>query len=357
MPQISLRKRWSEAHPHLSLSAGIVRGGLAGHYVLAPEFPAVDTFPHRSLRGLLSACRWPDGNTLVRVNENPKAVQSRWTRELNALQLDGEYWYAVTAAGAMYRIPRSTPLQDATGAKVEVPAVQPGWPHGGGASLFKGYLYVAVHGEDGGDPTHGQVWAIRVPDMVVVERIDLPEPGIPLSSPRLDTIPFVAIHPRKPLLYTMPFDGPTIRVYRIFPLPGAPGPDGKRLQFLAAFTPTDEAGDFVTLKGVQNAVITPNEHLLVLCDVEEKPRGLHLFDLLSGRRRWHRDIGTYTTEHEISIPFKTFKWKGWEAEVLFVKDMGVDGLIHVGNLDKGRKHDDLTIANIDFVNDLDRELL
>jgi hypothetical protein len=355
---ISLRKRLSDAYPELKLSDGIVRGGLAGAYLEGKNATDVEMFPHASLRRLASAALWPKSD-ITKVSDNPIAAESVWTDELNGLTYDAEFWYAVTKT-KVFRIPRSVPLQDAKGSKVQAPSIAPGWPHGGGCSLFNGHLYVAVHGESGGAPKTGEVWVVRTSDLLVIDRIALPHPELPIQDPTLDTVPFVAIHPRKPLLYSMPFTpekGAQLRVYRLYPHPGGPGPDGSRLKFLAAVTLTDEKGNIASLAQIQNAVVTPNEHLLVMCDSQDSRRGLHLFDLLSGRRRWHRDVGVRTTEWDFNILFWDFHFKGWEAEALFIKEMGVDGLIHVGNLDKISDTDDLTVSNLDFVDDYDRDLL
>jgi hypothetical protein len=357
-------------------------------FVRNDKAPKGAAFPYPSIRALINAAtEWPNG--LTYVGKNPDEIQPSgdWTEAVNAVLLDDSFWYIVQEK-AFSQIPVSVPLDEAAAQRWFV------WPHGGGSALFKGILYVAVHGNEDGSfpgskfpPGDGQVWAVKPRGPMMPPEV-LDSALIRGSGP----LPWIDVHPRRPLLFWSHFDPGTreqLQVYSFSPWPEM------EVKPLGAMTLFSETGAPLDLRRIQGGRVTPNNHLLLVCDtppIGQGPpsaslpwwailatgpasllvggalastastvggstvSGIHLFDLQTGRRRWHvpfNDVA-YNTE-----PFHTFGIslsQQDEVQGIFVHHFGKDGYVHVNmvNKDLEARTDDFSLLNYDTPSALER---
>ncbi|MBI2393701.1 MAG: hypothetical protein HYV09_29275 [Deltaproteobacteria bacterium] len=296
----SLREAWGRAYKAL----GAISGGLyQGLYGSEPE-----SFPFRSIRRLIDASRWPEARLapvqigvrpqgLRYIGKHPELLVANWTHQANGLAHDENYWYS-TQTFAISRIPRSVPLAEAKDDVVQsdylVNASGETAKHAGALAYYQGYLYVPVegHGWPGLPGDHAQIWVVdptTFPKPKVVETI--------LMEAGQKKAPWCAINSDASLLYTSdfiereadPLTANQIRIYRLWPWPHEPGPGGARLKRVGTLSLTTESGDPFPARQMQGGLITPNNHLLLVCDepLGEAVSGMHLFDLVTGVRRWH----------------------------------------------------------------------
>jgi hypothetical protein len=291
--------------------------------------PARLAFPYRTVRELIRAQQWP---AMVEVERAPDEIDpAEWTDAINGIAVDERWWYVVTE-GYFYQLPVAIPLSKAT----TFVKTNLGWPHGSSAVLRGGLLYVCVHG---GDEPHawpnGEVWAIRPKP-----HWDSEELATHIATSELGTpdAPWIAIHPTRPILYHSAFEPGSSNQLSVFAFQPAPF---LKTDLVGTITLVTEVGEPLSLRRVQAAVVTPNNHLVVLCDTPESEAvsGIHLFDLQTGRRRWH-----YRFEREYDD----------EAEALLVSDFGKHGILHVGLLNKDFGRDDFSFVNFDVATPFDR---
>jgi len=323
MPVWSLR-RVLDKNPELDF-----RHGLRTPVRFAPVegFSGADGFPFKGLRALIRASFWPD---VRQVSINPDEIDpGRWTEAVNGLALDYDFLYVVTE-GYFFKIPLDTPLDRADPKRINL-----GWPHGGGCSLHRGMLYVAVEGSPD-KKMKGQVWVVDPRTVTVVAKQTISATG---------DCPWISIDPAGRFLYHSKASAGSADQIDIFRFRAYPD---FLLSPVGSLTLVTESGDPIDLQSVQAGLVTPNNHLVVLCDTPEGEAvsGLHLFDIYTGRRRWHKRF-----EREYDDEF----------ECLLMADFAENGLLHVGMLNKdldiGRESDDLSLVNFDTPSPFDRWML
>lgn len=329
MAKRSLRETWEKHYAKLgNLRDGLYHGQYKGN---------VRMFPFRSLRALIDAAKWPRVNFnrgLAFKGNHPEDLVANWTHQANGLTHDEDFWYS-TQTFAISRIPKSVPLAEARDADVfsrklvSPTGVAPG--HAGAVVFSGGFLYVAVENTPWpglpGQP--GQVWVVDPATLAVVETFVI-EPG-------REKAPWCAINEQKRLLYTSDFfdddDEPSttdqIRIYEFWPWPGPAASDGSRARRIGSLTLVTELGDPFPAEQVQAGIITPNNHLLIACDepMGTAVSGLHLFDLMTGVRRWHthwvdvdsmRDLaGINITKFDEAEGVTVWAAEGFYVHVLF----------------------------------------
>lgn len=328
MASKSLRAAWEKRYAKLGSLANGLRHG---EYRSTPEM-----FPFRSVRALINAADSPRVNYnrgLAYRGQHPENLVANWTHKANGLTHDNDFWYS-TQTFAISRIPKTVPLAEAkddvvfSRRLVAPDGVEPG--HAGALVHSRGFLYVPV--EETAFPgfagSPGQVWIVEPSTLDVVHRFVI-EAG-------REKAPWCAINEAANLLYTSdyfdrgsPSTKDQIRIYKLFPWPGPAAPDGSRTQRLGSLTLVTELGDPFPAEEVQAAIVTPNNHLLVVCDtpIGTAVSGLHLFDLMTGVRRWHthwvdvdsvRDfLGIRITKFHEAEAVTIWAAEGFYAHVLF----------------------------------------
>lgn len=336
--KLSLRE-CARAIPEVDL-----RSGVRQTLMSAPAGATTAAFPYPSLRAMMRACKWPAG--LRYVGKKPDDIDpGDWTEAVNGVLVDDAFWYIV-AARHFCQVPISQPIS-----KANPPRFDLGWGHGGGASLIGDVAYVAVHGESG----DGGIWAVR-PHAVSADLDDPKQWPTVLDRflmPGSGLLPWVAIHPRRPLLYWTNFEAGArdqLQIWSFSPVPSL------NAQPLGKMTLVTEKGDPMDFQRIQGGRVTPNNHLLLVEDLptDHATAGIHLFDLQTGRRRWHvrfRDFDHFGPWGEIQD----------ECQGIFVHDFGPDGLVHVNIVNKDwdttERIDNFSLLNYEVEPVLERDLL
>jgi len=348
---LSLRTSWERVHA----SYGRLSHGLRqGIYRTAPR-----AFPFASLRKLINATVWPElravgerrkppelswswnpdvfaplTSSFSSASPRPRAMQlvrvdpdnadgGEWTHGVNALLHDDNYWYFVQTyqggVGRVGKIPLHIRLQDATDEDADTRSLSISLPscnvvaqHAGAADMCRGHIYVPVEstrwlpGTIPGIP--GQIWVVDTETLRVVDAMAL--------EPPFDKAPWCAISPNQDLLYTSHPDPPEasfIRIYEFQPYDGGDRRDWpfrpKPLKLLAKLPLRTQDGAPFRAEDVQAAIVTPNNHLLLMCDtpVGSAVSGMHLFDLMTGQRRGHEPWPSSVISSRYVWPLSDYK--------------------------------------------------